>query len=70
MPDLELAVGGDFNRWDTLWRGDHLASHLRQGEGRSILEFMTDLDLQLLLPFLEALLPTPETHEAAYLLLI
>ncbi len=50
MPDLELTVGGDFHRWDTLWGGDHLASHPRQGKGRSILEFMTDLDLQLLLP--------------------
>ncbi len=50
IPNLELIVCGDFNRWDTLWGGDHLASHSRQGEGRSIVEFISDLDLQLLLP--------------------
>ncbi len=49
MPNLELTIGGDFHRWDTLWGGDNLASHPRQGEGQSIIEFMTELDLQLLL---------------------
>ncbi len=50
MLNLELAIGGDFNRWDTLWGGDNLTSLPCQGEGRSIIEFMTELDLQFLLP--------------------
>ncbi len=32
MPNLELAIGGDLNWWDTLWGGDNLASHPRQSE--------------------------------------
>lgn len=48
-PELELVVSGDLNRWDTLWGGDQLASHPRQGEGRSIIEFLSEFDLQLLL---------------------
>ena len=50
MPNLELAIRGDFNQWDILWGGDNFASHLRQGEGRSIIEVITELDLQLFLP--------------------
>ncbi len=50
MPNLELAVEADFNLWDTLWGGVNLASHPCQGKSRSIIEFMTELDLQLLLP--------------------
>lgn len=46
---MELVVSGDFNRWDTLWGGDHLASHSRQREGRSIIDLMSELNLQLLL---------------------
>ena len=49
-PELELMVSGDFNRWDTLWGGNHLALHPRQGEGRAVIEFLSKLDLQLLLP--------------------
>ena len=49
-PNLELVVSGDFNRWDTLWGGNQLASHPRQGEGRAIVGFLSELDLQLLLP--------------------
>ncbi len=47
---LEVILAGDFNRWDTLWGGNPVASHLRQGEGSLIIDLMADLDLQLLLP--------------------
>lgn len=46
--NLELVVSDDFNRWDTLWDGDHLASHSWQGEGRLIIDLISELDLQLL----------------------
>ena len=48
--NLELVITGDFNRWDLLWGGNSLASHTRQGEGRILIDFMSDLDLQFLLP--------------------
>lgn len=47
---MELVVSGDFNRWNILWDGDYLASHSWQGEGRSIIDLMSELDLQLFLP--------------------
>jgi retrotransposon-encoded endonuclease len=47
---LELVIGGDFNRYDQLWGGDEVALHDRQGEGEPVIELMADLDLQSLLP--------------------
>ncbi len=44
-----MVVSGDFNRWNTLCGGDQLASHPRQEEGRSIIGFLSEFDLQLLL---------------------
>lgn len=49
-PQLEVILAGDFNRWDTLWGGNPVASYSRQGEGSLIIDLMADLDLQLLLP--------------------
>lgn len=49
-PQLEVILAGHFNRWDTLWGGNSVASHSRQGEGSLIIDLMADLDLQLLLP--------------------
>lgn len=48
--NLELVITGDFNRWDSLWRGSSLTAHTRQGEGQFLIDLMSDLDLQLLLP--------------------
>lgn len=50
VSELELVITGDFNRWDSLWGGNSLASHPRQGEGQLLIDLMSDLDLQLLLP--------------------
>lgn len=49
-PHLELILTGDFNRCDTLWGGNCIASHSRQGKGQILINLMADLDLQLLLP--------------------
>lgn len=48
--ELELVVSSDFNHWDTLWGGNQLASHPQQRERKAIIEFLSELDLQLLLP--------------------
>lgn len=48
-PQLEVILAWDFNRWDTLWGGNLVASNSRQGEGPLIIGLMADLDLQLLL---------------------
>lgn len=47
---LELVITEDFNRWDSLWGGNSLASHPRQEEGQLLIDLMSDLDLHLLLP--------------------
>lgn len=49
-PDLEMILTGDFNRWDTLWGGNQVASHSRQGEGELLIDLLAQLNLQLLLP--------------------
>ena len=49
-PHLELILTGDFNRWDTLWGGNNIASYSRQDEGQILINLMAELDLQLLLP--------------------
>ena len=48
-PETELILTGDFNRWDSYWRGDAIGSHPRQGEGARLIEFMSDLNLVQLL---------------------
>lgn len=48
-PELELMVSRDFNRWDTLWGSNQLALHPRHGEEKAIIEFLSKLNLQLLL---------------------
>lgn len=45
-----MVITEDFNRWDSLWGRNSLASHPRQGEGQLLIDLMSDLDLQLLLP--------------------
>lgn len=49
-PHLELVLSRDFNCWDTLCGGNQLALHQQQGKERAIVEFLSELDLQLLLP--------------------
>jgi len=49
-PAVEFIVGGDFNRHDALWGGNHVADTTRQGEGERIIQLMLDNDLQSLLP--------------------
>jgi Endonuclease-reverse transcriptase len=46
----ELVIVGDFNRHDQLSGGDEVGATARQGEAQEILDLMTDLNLQLLLP--------------------
>ena len=48
--DLELILTGDFNRWDSLWGGNQVAIHGRQGEAEPLVELMAELSLQSLLP--------------------
>jgi ribonuclease HI len=48
--DVQLLVGGDFNRHDQLWGGDSVAHSQRQGEGTPILEWMCDHSVQSMLP--------------------
>ena len=48
--DLELILTGDFNRWDSLWGGNQVAIHGRQGEAEPLVELMAELNLQNLLP--------------------
>ena len=47
---MELLVAGDFNRHDQLWGGDAVTHNDQQGEANSIIEFMSELGLQSLLP--------------------
>jgi ribonuclease HI len=47
---VELVIGGDFNRYDQLWGGDRVALTNRQGEGEPIIQLMADLNLQNMLP--------------------
>ena len=46
----EIIITGDFNRHDSLWGGDHVGASPRQGEADDIIDLMTDLGLQSLLP--------------------
>lgn len=48
--ELELILTGDFNRWDSLWGGNQVATHGRQGEAEPLVELMAELNLQSLLP--------------------
>jgi hypothetical protein len=48
--EVQLMVGGDFNRHDQLWGGDAVATSPRQGEGNPILEWMGKLGLKSMLP--------------------
>lgn len=48
--DLELMLTSDFNRWDTLWGGNRVACHLRQGKGELLIDLLAELNFQLLLP--------------------
>ena len=43
-------VSGDINCWDMLWGGHQLASYPQQGGERAIIKFLSELNLQLLLP--------------------
>lgn len=47
---LELILTGDFNRWDSLWGGNLIAAHSLQGEAEPLLDLMSKLNLQSLLP--------------------
>lgn len=47
---VEIILSGDFNRHDQLWGGDDVGLTPRQGEGEPIIQIMSDLDLQILLP--------------------
>jgi len=47
---LDILIGGDFNRHDQLWGGDHIMNSHRQGEAQPIVELLIDHDLQSLLP--------------------
>ena len=49
-PAVEFIVGGDFNRHDALWGGNHVADTTRQGEGERIIQLMLENDLRSLLP--------------------
>lgn len=48
--DLEIILTADFNRWDTLWGGNRVACHPRQGEGELLIDLLAELNRQLLLP--------------------
>lgn len=50
IPELELILTGDFNRWDSLWGGNQIINHPRQGESEDLIHFMADFDLQCVLP--------------------
>ena len=50
IPELELIITGDFNRWDSLWGGNQVINHLRQGEAEELISFIADLGLQYVLP--------------------
>ncbi len=47
-PYLELILTGDLNYWDILWGSDKITSYSRQDESQLIVNFMANLDLQLL----------------------
>lgn len=47
---LELILTGDFNRWDSLWGENLIAPHSLQGEAEPLLDLMSKLNLQSLLP--------------------
>jgi ribonuclease HI len=47
-PELEVFIAGDFNRHDTIWGGNEVATEQRQGEGSRILDFIEENNLQLL----------------------
>jgi endonuclease/exonuclease/phosphatase (EEP) superfamily protein YafD len=47
-PELEVFIAGDFNRHDTIWGGNEVATKQRQGEGSRILDFIEENNLQLL----------------------
>lgn len=47
---LELIRTGDFNRWDSLWGGNLIAAHSLQGEAEPLLDLISKLNLQSLLP--------------------
>lgn len=65
--NLELVITGNFNRWDSLWGGNTLNSHTRQGEGQHLIDLMSDLNLQLLLP--RGTITTLELRKMDFLLL-
>lgn len=50
IPELELIITGDFNRWDWLWGGNQIINHPRQGEAEELISFVADLGLQCVLP--------------------
>ncbi len=50
IPDVELIVTGDFNRWDSLWGGNQIINHPRQGESEQLIQFMADFNLQSVVP--------------------
>ena len=49
-PHLELLIGGDFNRHDYAWSGNHMVNSPIQGEAQPLLDWAERFDLQQLLP--------------------
>lgn len=49
-PHLELLIGGDFNRHDYAWSGNHMVNSPNQGEAQPLLDWAERFDLQQLLP--------------------
>ncbi len=47
MLNLELVVERNFNQFNTLWKKDKLVLHLYKKKDMSIVEFTTEVDLQL-----------------------
>jgi ribonuclease HI len=47
---IEVIIAGDFNRHDQLWGGDEVGTSPRQGEGEAIIDLMSELELNSLLP--------------------
>lgn len=48
-PGVDIVVGDDFKRHDTLWGGAAVGETVRQGEAEPIITFMDQLGLQSLL---------------------
>lgn len=50
IPELELIITGDFNRWDSLWDGNQIIDCARQGESEELIQLMADFNLQCIIP--------------------